>query len=849
MWLMLGAWSLAASAGAVGSPQAPAVGERSEPTLVAWPMVPAGDAGLTLLENLGQWPGWVNYAGRLGGSVVRLEQDGIGIEVRTGSDGRGVLAKLVFEGADPASCLESLEPREGIYNFFLGNDPQAWVRGVQAYGRVIWRDLYPGIDLVVRSGADGSGLEYDLLVAAGASLEQVRIRFEGIDELRAGAAESLEGSLAGGLFLQLPATCWQVLPEGGTELVKCTWREREQGLFQPEVAGWDPALTLVIDPELLWCTYLGASNQDESTSMDGNARGEIVVSGVTNSASFVRTPGTFQSPIGPLNVFAAKFRQADGRLVYSSVFGGGPVNSGQVSTDVALDDKGRATVVGRTTAANFPTTPGSFQPVKQSAINKESGFVIQFTSSGDDLVFGTYLEGPQRGSLIDTVGVDQDGVVVGGTALGPDFPVTAGAYQTQYMSPIDIGDGFVARLDPTGGNLVWSTLLGDTATDSVKTLALAADGSVVLAGRTASHNFPTTPGAYQESIPSSAWITTFVSKLSAHGDALVWSSYLCGSTKNGEEDTPIGIALDAAGTVFVSGGTSSPGFPTTPGAYKTVFPPGAFGQGFTTRFQTDGSALIWSTLTGGNLGGGGAQLAVDPSGVVTLVGGFQEQYPLTPGAYDLTYNGGASDIAVFRLAPGGDRLFYGSYIGGPGEESSRGLALAGSGRLSFGATVFSPGGYPTTLGAFQTSFQGGQADAALTTLDLLLQGLELAGASLPSCLGTLQINATEMPLAGSTSFALWCSGAPPSSSGWLLLGTALAASTQTSGVPQWVSPSGPLARIPVSTDMFGYAEVALPLSAASAGDKLAAQFLFHSPPTCAAPTTWSSSPALVITVQ
>lgn len=849
MRLVLVAWSLAASAGAVGSPQAPCVDEGTEPTLVAWPMVPGGDAGLTLLENLGQWPDWVRFAGRLGGSVVRLEQDGIGIEVRTGSDGLGVLAKLVFEGADPASCLETMEPREGIYNFFLGNDPQAWVRGVQGYGRVIWRDLYPGIDLVVRGGTGGSGLEYDLLVAAGASLEQVRIRFEGIDELRAGAGEFLEGNFAGGMFLQLPATCWQVLTEGGTELVTCTWREQEQGLFQPEVAGWDPELSLVIDPELLWSTYLGGNDLDASGGIAGNAKGELVVHGSTFSTGFPTTPGAFQFPNGPMNLFLTKLRRDDGRLIYSSVFGGGPLNSGQVPTDVALDDKGRATVVGYTTAANFPTTPGSFQPSKQSAINKESGFVIQFTPRGDDLVFGTYLEGPQQGSLIDAVAVDQQGVVVGGAALGPDFPVTVGAYQTRYKSPIAIGDGFVARLDATGSYLVWSTLLGATNTDSVKVLALDPDGSVILAGRTASHDFPTTVGVYQQSIPSGAWITIFVSKLSPDGDALVWSTYLCGSTKNGEEDAAIGIALDAAGTVFVSGGTTSPGFPTTPGAYKTVFPPSASIQAFTTRFHPDGSALLWSTLTGGNLSGGGAQLAVDPSGVVTLLGGFGEQYPLTPGAYDLTYNGGGSDAAVFRLAPGGDRLFYSSYMGGPAGESPRGLALAASGRLSFGATVFFPGGYPTTPGAFQTAFQGGQADAAVTTLDLLLQGLELTGASLPSCLGTLQINATEMPLASSTSFALWCSGAPPSTSGWLLLGTALAAPIQSSGVPLWISPSGPLARIPVSTDMFGYAEVALPLSAASAGDKLAAQFLFHSPPTCPGPSAWSSSPALVITVQ
>ena len=198
----------------VGSGMDPVDVGASEGPGVGWPLPATTSRGLALIENRGQWPEGVRFAGCVGGMVVRAEEGALAFELRDrGDPRRGVLLRMSFENALPGVMPEGLEASEGLYNFFLGNDPAKWQRRVRAFRRVRYADLYPGIDVVLR----GSGPpEYDLYVDPGADLERVVIRFEGLDALRVEGSEILRGETALGEVVQLPGRSWQELPSGGT---------------------------------------------------------------------------------------------------------------------------------------------------------------------------------------------------------------------------------------------------------------------------------------------------------------------------------------------------------------------------------------------------------------------------------------------------------------------------------------------------------------------------------------------------------------------------------------------------------------------------------------------------------
>jgi len=824
--------------------------------LLALPAFGAGSAGPSRaasegrglwIENRGQWPQAISYVAQLPGQVVRAERAALALELH--GPGRGVLVRLFFEGASDRATWRGTERSEGVHHFYLGADPARWHRNVPAFAGLRCVELYPGIELALaeREGA----LKYDLFVAPGADLDAVRIRCEGIEGLRRRESGEVELRTALGPLVHADGAAWQALPSGGQREVACTWRVAGDDVLAVECPERDPTLPLVIDPELEWSTYLGSSTYlgtgDVGEAVGVDARGDVVVTGWTDGHDFPQTPGAFQRPgAGTFNVFATKLRGSDGALIYSSVFGGSYAD--QRAQDIAVDDAGKATIVGWTTAVDFPVTPGAYDTDR--GIGFWTGFVTQLSESGDELVFSTYLEGPETGAQALAVDTGPTGhVVVGGFAMGQDFPTTAGALDDTFNGGGT--DGFVALLNPTGSVLQWSTFLGGEAGEQVQALTTDPTGVVTAVGYTYSMEFPTTPGAFMTDKPQMYSGLAFVSRLAPIGDSLIWSSYLGGTGGATEHDDPKGVGVDAFGTVTVAGITTSTTFPTTPGAFQEDLPVGN-GAGFVTRFSADGRGLIYSTYLGSPQGGSATySSAVDPSGMCTLSGGASLGFPTTPGAFDTDETPGGTDFYVARMSPKGDRLFYATYLGGPTTEYNTGLAMTPGGRVTVVGECFAPGGYPTTPEAPFPEYLGGQTDVVVTSMDLLLEGVEPYGESTPACLGPLSIGVTEMPVAGAAEFALYCSGAPPDASGWLLVSSAAASLGQAdpSQATLWIDPSRLVRRIWVQSDAFGYAETSQPLPPNAAGRDLHFQFLFVNPPACPGSATTSASAALKVTIQ
>jgi uncharacterized protein (TIGR03437 family) len=386
-------------------------------------------------------------------------------------------------------------------------------------------------------------------------------------------------------------------------------------------------------------------------------------------------------------------------LSYSTYLGGADSGYG-----IAVDPEGNAYVVGVTFSPNFPASPGAAQTIYGGG--NGDAFVTKLNPSGTALVYSTYLGGNNTdtglGITVDTAG----NAYITGNTESPNFPTTSGAFQRIYGGS---SDAFVTKLNPSGTALIYSTYLGGSGEDRALLLmgiAVDSGGSAYVTGG-AGANFPTTPGAFQSVFGGQT--DAFVTKLNAAGTALVYSTYLGGN----RTDVGIGIAVDAVGNAYVTGGTSSP-FPTTPGALRTIYGGGDV-DAFVTKLNAAGAALVYSTYLGGGGVDIGYGIGLDSTGNAHVTGNTDStNFPITPGAFQTARFG--SDAFVTKLNEAGTAPIYSTYLGGieNGPEAGTGITVDAAGNAYVVGQTGAPN-FPTTPGASQRVF-GGDVDAFVTKL-------------------------------------------------------------------------------------------------------------------------------------
>jgi hypothetical protein len=334
------------------------------------------------------------------------------------------------------------------------------------------------------------------------------------------------------------------------------------------------------------------------------------------------------------DAFVTKLDAAGSTLLYSTYLGGTGLDNG---FGIAVDYTGSAHVTGYTESTDFPTTPVAFDTTFNGGL--QDAFLTKLDASGSALLDSTYLGGSDddagQGIAVDVV----RGAYVTGFTRSTDFPTTPGAFDTTYSG--GQLDAFVTKLSPIQSAPVYSTYLGGSDFDAGYNIAVDGAESAYVTGETDSTDFPTTPGAFDTTadVPPDA----FVTKLDAVGSAVLYSTYLGGA----DGDLGFGVAVDAGGSAYVTGVTTSTDFPTTPGAFDTS----ANGDldAFVTKLDAVGSALLYSTYLGGANAEQGYGVAVDGAESAYVSGGTAStDFPTTPGAFDQTYNG-ASDAFVTKL--------------------------------------------------------------------------------------------------------------------------------------------------------------------------------------------------------
>jgi len=349
-------------------------------------------------------------------------------------------------------------------------------------------------------------------------------------------------------------------------------------------------------------------------------------------------------------------------LVYSTYLGGSGGYSGNqgwactygdTGYGIAVDPKGDAYVAGYVESANFPTTPGAFQPALHGPFSccshHSNAFITQLNPTGSALVYSTYLGGSNQDWVYGiAVGPGGDAFVAGITGSS-DFPTTPGTLQSVAPSG---WNGFVTRLNPVGSRLIYSTYLGGSGVDQAQAIAIDSNRNAYVTGYTTSIDFPTTPTAFQPNLRSPSG-NAFVAKLAPRGSGLVYSTYLGGSGANFTYDIGFGIAVDAGASAYITGYTSSADFPTTPGALQSVAQDQ--NNGFVTKLNDTGSALVYSTYLGGTGYDYATAIAVDSAANAYVTGITNSlDFPTTPGAFQATYPGtqGSGDGFVTKLNVG-----------------------------------------------------------------------------------------------------------------------------------------------------------------------------------------------------
>jgi hypothetical protein len=620
---------------------------------------------------------------------------------------KGAVLALRFVHARRDAQLLARARLQGKVNYLVGRNPANWRRAVPTYSELVYRGLWPGIDLHLRGNR--GRLEYELHLRPGADPTRIRFAYRGARGLSVTRRGALAIATPLGTLRDARPLSYQFV-DGRRALVESAYRVRGKSGYGFALGRYDARRPLVIDPGLEYSTYLGGSD-DEGASGIAVEGGHTYVSGCTVSDDFPTTPGAFQPGHNaggdyPLDVFVTKLARDGSGLVYSTYLGGSDIDC--VGNGIAVEG-GRAYVEGATLSTDFPTTPGAFQRTYAGGdCDSGDAFVTEFSRDGSRLVYSTYLGGSGCEQGAD-IAVESGNAYVTGPTRSLDFPTTPGTFQRANRGA---SDAFVTKLTKDGSALAYSTLVGGS--DEEETDGIAVEGGrAYITGLTRSSDFPTIPGVVQPTYAGGD-DDAFATTVARDGSSLGYSTFLGGSGG----DHGVGIAV-TGGDAYVTGITGSTDFPTTPGAFQRAYG-GGFRDAFVTKLDKRGAALAYSTYLGGNSNDAGSSISV--GGGRAYVAGLtgsneggpgEDDFPTTAGAAQPVF-GGSFDAFVTKLAKDASALDYSTYLGGSDFDKGTGVAVEGDRAYVAGGAG---SGFPTTAHVFQPAFAGGFSDAFVTSLE------------------------------------------------------------------------------------------------------------------------------------
>ena len=750
--LLLGSAVLAQSAVGTGSgSQSRAVRVKTGSNLQELPLM--------FEENRGQTDPRVKFLSRGPGYTLFLtEQEAVfafsrGQRTAGGHAEHATPLRLRFENSNRNAQVAGEGKLPGTTNYFPSSDRATWHTGIRNYSGVAYGEIYPGVNAFFHG--DPQRLEFDFEVAPGANPSEIALDVAGGRTLRVDGNGNIVLGLGkvgreGQIILGRPVVYQQFA--GARHEVAGRFVKRGAHRIGFSIGSYDRARPLVIDPTLSYSTYLGGSgssaNSQYGIAVAVDSSGDAYVTGGTNATDFPTPTGT--GGTGEELTYVTKFSPGGSSLLYTTFLPGGFSADG-----IAVDSNDSAYLGGYDTGAF--TTTGAYAPAYGRGIT-----IVKLSADGSQIVYAAQL-GPAFPSYENSYGlgiaVDSEGsAYVAASTNELSFPTTPGTIQSACWSTGCTTEATVTKLSPDGSSLVYSTLLGGHGGDGATGIAVDSNFDAYVTGSTGSTDFPTTTGALQPACSSSSGYASeppncsdtdaFVSELNPTGTALIYSTFLGnGMTLSNGEDQQIGMALDAAGNVYVAGSTDSTVFtnglsagagptnlgpPVTCGSEYTICTDGIT-YNFLAKVAPGGGTLSYLGFLGGYSASPngkyngytfGDSVAVDSSGNAYLTGvttsnffpvtsdalqsSFEEVYPYADNPCSSTADcGSEAYLSILNTeASGNSSLVYSTYIGSATLElnPTLGLGIAVDSDQNVwltGQTTSST--FPTTSGALQSS--------------------------------------------------------------------------------------------------------------------------------------------------
>ncbi len=687
------------------------------------------NAQLHWIENKGQWSGNYDAMARVPGGRVYINDEGFSVLLVDE-------ARLHELHEQPYQCfLESqafVPPEESIrmhalrfrwlhthasaarfsgllpvyYSYFLGNDSSRWAPAARAYGEVSYRNVYQGIDVLVKGW--GQHIKYDWIVRAGAEAQQIQYAVEGASGIKIEEGE-LRVKTALGVLAEGRPVAYQIR-DGVRCEVPCAFRAHH-GLIGFEFPdGYDRTYDLIIDPILIFSTYSGSTADNWGSTATPGERGTLYSAGVTNhqfGGEFPATPGAFEVDYqGDYDIAILKYDSAGTQLLYAAYLGGRSADSPH---SLVLTENEDLLVLGTTSSSDFPTTPGAFDRLfgggtpQSNVITYPNGsdiIVSRISRDGTLLKASTYLGGsrndglsPSGGALVRNYGDELRGdivenskgeIVISSVTSSPDFPAI-NSFTTTFGGGET--DALIAKLTADLSSISWSAFLGGNEADASYSIQVDWSDHIFVAGGTASSNFPAAAGAYQPTFGGA--VDGFVARIRGDGAEIMSVTF----TGTSDYNQIYFLGISPSREVYVYGQTAGP-FPVSTGVYSN---PNS-GQ-FIQKFDSALRVLQFSTVVGAGRGipdiSPTAFLVNDCNnlylsgwgGGINRILGFWDSstagMPVTPNAFQATTSG--SDFYFMVLTADASQFLYGTFLGG---SQSKTHVDGGTSRFDKGGVVY-----------------------------------------------------------------------------------------------------------------------------------------------------------------
>lgn len=587
-------------------------------------------------QNAGQTNSEVRYLTRSGPYQIHLTQNAALLKI-AGKD-RSAVLRIAPRNANQDAAVTGADRQIAKTNYLIGS-PSEWKTGIANFAAVKYEGVYPGIDL--KYYGHQRQLEYDFDVAPHADPSTISLTVEGADKIATDKDGSLVLTTAAGEVRWLKPAAYQEL-RSGRKNVGAAYRVDGNRIFF-KLGSYDRSKSLIIDPALVYGTFLDGSMDDYSSGFMVDSAGFAYITGGTTSSDFPVTPGAYQTNNTQNGkAFVSKLSQDGSSLVWSTFIGGTGPDSATYPSGLTLDADGNVYLVGTTgdftngsngqtipQLSTFPTSPGAYNRTELAGWRE---FLVKLNNTGTAVDFSTFLSS-QPNVIPYAVAIDvASNVYVTGyyshaSGQTAAFPATPGAYQSTWGGD---KDAFVMKFNPTGTGLVYATLVGGQYDDSASQISVDAYGDATINGPTYSPNYPITPNGLRQASEAGGFITT----LNPTGSGLTYSTVL-------NNVLSINLKRDTAG-YYYAGGSAGLNLPTTANAFQRTFPSTGSGthEGFLTEIDPSGT-LVYSSYLGGNvyLGPGVTEdtqvLLVSPGSVV--MGGDRSDdstFPVTDRTYE-----------------------------------------------------------------------------------------------------------------------------------------------------------------------------------------------------------------------